>query len=86
MMKDRDLVTMRIRFHNMAWTLRSTFSIMVILVVTLLMVDFYKWHRFTLSWYSTPSIEVLVSGADVAAATAKNFTNGECLAFVPENS
>lgn len=85
-MKDRDLVTMRIRFHNMAWTLRSTVFIMVILVVTLLMVDCYKWHQFTLSWYPTPSIEVLVSGADVQAATAKSFTNGECLAFVPENS
>lgn len=85
-MKDRDLVTMRIRFHNMAWTLRSTIFIMVILVVTLLMVDCYKWHQFTLSWYPTPSIEVLVSGADVQAATAKNFRNGECLAFVPENS
>lgn len=86
MMKDRDLVTMRIKFHSMAWTLRSTVFIMVILVVTLLMIDSYKWHRSTLTWSPTPSIEVLVSGADVQAATAKNFTNGECLAFVPEIS
>lgn len=84
-MKDRDLITMRIRFRSMALTLRSTVFIMVILVATLLMIDCYKWHRFTLSWHPTQSLEALVSGADVQASTAKNFTNGECLAFVPEN-